>query len=198
MIDETARIVEPVSDPPAPAQSPAPVRVFKVILGGDANVGKTSLIQRYCTGKFDTGRSMTIGIDFHVYQVRIEDAAVRLMVWDLGGQERFAPARRGFYRGTQAVGLIFDTSNRHSFYNLMRWWREVREHLRHVPFVLLANKTDLPRQVSHEETSALAEAWGIPYFESSCATGDGVAEFFYALALRAWEHARLKNRERLQ
>ncbi|HEX9077472.1 MAG TPA: Rab family GTPase [Anaerolineae bacterium] len=189
MVDETTRIVEPVPSCPALVQAPDPVRVFKVILGGDANVGKTSLIQRYCTGVFDPGRSMTIGIDFHVYQVRIEDEPVRLMVWDLGGQERFVSARRGFYRGTQAVGLIFDTSNRHSFYNLMRWWREVREHLRHVPLVLLANKTDLPRQVSHEEIVALAGAWGIPFFESSCASGEGVAEFFYALALCAWKNA---------
>ena len=191
---ESVSAIEPALSPPIPTSSSA--RVLKVILGGDANVGKTSLIRRYCTGVFDTARSMTIGVDFHAYQVEVEQTPVRLMVWDLGGQERFAPARRGFYRGTHAVGLVFDASNRHSFYNLMRWWREVREHLCDVPLVLLANKTDLPRQISHEESSALACAWSIPFFESSCVTGSGVGEFFHALALNAWEHAHPKRPSR--
>ncbi len=190
MIDDNIRIVESVPSPASPAEPASRIPVLKVILGGDANVGKTSLIQRHCTGVFRPTRSMTIGIDFHVYQVKIENAPVRLIVWDLGGQERFSPARRAFYRGTRAVGLVFDASNRHSFYNLMKWWREVRTHLNDVPVMLLANKADLPRQVSPEETSAIAKAWGIPLFESSCATGNGVTEFFDALARTAWEHSR--------
>jgi small GTP-binding protein len=163
--------------------------VYKVILGGDANVGKTSLIQRYCTGVFDPTRAMTVGIDFHVYDVQVERMPVRLVVWDLGGQERFAHTRNGFYRGCKAVGLVFDASNRTSFYNLMRWWRELRRYLHDVPVLLLANKIELPRQISHDEALALAKAWGIPLFESSCATGAGVTEFFEALAQCACRHS---------
>jgi small GTP-binding protein len=162
--------------------------VYKVILGGDANVGKTSLIQRYCTGVFDPTREMTLGIDFHVYDVQVEQAPVRLVVWDLGGQERFAFTRNGFYRGSQAVGLVFDASNRVSFYNLMRWWREVRRYLHDVPILLLGNKIELPRQISQAEALALAKAWNIPLYECSCATGEGVAEFFKALAQYACRH----------
>jgi Ras-related protein Rab-2A len=164
-------------------------RVLKVVLGGDANVGKTSLIHRYCTGEFDPSREMTIGVDFHLYDVEIQDEPIRLVVWDLGGQERFASARQAFYRGTQAVGLVFDASNRTSFYNLMRWWRETHEYLPAVPVLLLANKTDLPRQISDDEAKQIAEAWSIQFFESSCADGTGVTEFFDALAQNAWKHA---------
>ncbi len=164
--------------------------VFKVVLGGDANVGKTSLIQRHCTGLFDPSRAMTIGIDFHLYDVGIDDMPVRLVVWDMGGQERFVTVRDGFYRGSHAVGLVFDASNRVSFYNLMRWWREVRASLPDVPVVLLANKVDLPRQVSRAEVEAIAQAWQTPAFESSCVTGEGISEFFEAVARRAWKHAR--------
>lgn len=162
--------------------------VLKVVLGGDANVGKTSLIQRYCTGLFDPSRTMTIGVDFHLYDLEIEQEPLRLVVWDLGGQERFSFARQAFYRGTQAVGLVFDASNRTSFYNLMRWWRETREYLPGVPVLMLANKIDLPRQISTEEAQQIAQAWNIRLYESSCATGDGVNEFFHALAQSAWEH----------
>jgi small GTP-binding protein len=172
----------PAEPTPHPKAKPL---VLKVVLGGDAQVGKTSLIQRYCTGRFDPLRMMTIGVDFHLYDLQVDQTSTRIMVWDMGGQERFAFARRAFYRGTQAVGLVFDASNRTSFYNLTRWWRETREFLKDVPILLLANKIDLPRQVSTEEMALVARAWNIPYYESSCASGAGVAEFFEALAATA-------------
>ncbi len=193
-VDDLTAIIEAVFPRP-PAEDKPKAASYKVVLGGDANVGKTSLIQRYCTGRFDPVRSMTIGVDFHVYEVRVEDGSARLVVWDLGGQDRFAPARHAFYRGSHAVGLVFDASNRHSFYNLMRWWREIHQYLKGVPVLLLANKTDLPRQVSPEEMALVAKAWGIPVYESSCANGGGVREFFEALAQSAWHHAHMPKKD---
>jgi small GTP-binding protein len=184
IVDDDERIVETTGVAPL---------VFKVVIGGDANVGKTSLIQRYCTGIFEPTRVMTIGVDFHVYDIRLDAVPVRLVVWDLGGQERFAPARHAFYHGAQAIGLVFDVSNRVSFYNLMRWWREAREYLGETPAVLLANKTDLPRQISRAETETIAQSWGIPCYESSVSSGVGVPEFFEALARTAWQRARKKE-----
>ncbi len=188
-IQELVNTIHSLFPPQSVALSERKPTVYKVILGGDANVGKTSLIQRYCTGVFDPTRAMTVGIDFHIYDVQAEQTPVRLVVWDLGGQERFTHTRNGFYRGCKAVGLVFDASNRTSFYNLMRWWREVRRYLHDVPVLLLANKIELPRQISHDEALGLANAWGIPLFESSCATGAGVAEFFEALAQHACRHS---------
>lgn len=194
MVEELAALMNAAFPAPiAPTPTDRAPRVFKVVLGGDANVGKTSLIQRYCTGFFDPTRAMTIGVDFHVYDIQLDDVPVRLVVWDMGGQERFAFARHGFYRGAQAIGLVFDVSNRVSFYNLMRWWREAREYLGDTPAVLLANKTDLPRQISSEETKSIAQSWGMPFYESSCSNGDGVPEFFEALARRAWQNAQRKD-----
>lgn len=176
-----------------PAEPPQPPKakplVLKVVLGGDAQVGKTSLMRRYCTARFDPLRSMTIGVDFHIYDLQVGQTPTRMVVWDMGGQERFAFARRAFYRGTQAVALVFDASNRTSFYNLTRWWREARDSLHDVPMLLLANKIDLPRQVSLEEMTQIAKAWNMQYYESSCANGKGVAEFFEALAATAVENA---------
>ena len=186
---EIAELIGAIFPPEPPAaNSTAPV-VLKVILGGDANVGKTSLIQRYCYGNFEPMREMTIGVDFHLYTVHIEKTPVRLIVWDFGGQERFAFARQAFYRGTHAAALVFDASNRTSFFNLMRWWHETREFLPDVPVLLLANKTDLARQITFAEAQRIAHAWQVPLFESSCAQGIGVAAFFEALATAAWQHA---------
>jgi small GTP-binding protein len=191
--DELLNAVNSFLPPESVPSVPTTHLVLKVVLGGDANVGKTSLIERYCTCVFDPQRDMTIGVDFHLYDLKIEQMPVRLIVWDLGGQERFAFARRAFYRGTQAVGLVFDVSNSTSFYNLMRWWRETREFVPNVPILLLANKTDLPRQIAREESLQVAQAWNTPFFESSCASGDGVNEFFEALAYHAWQHSQKKQ-----
>jgi small GTP-binding protein len=188
LLEELAQVVQSIFSiqPEAPSAKPL---LLKVVLGGDAQVGKTSLIQRYCTGRFDPLRKMTVGVDFHLYDIRVDQTQARLVVWDMGGQERFAFARRAFYGGTRAVGLIFDASNRTSFYNLTHWWREAREFLEDVPMLLLANKIDLPRQISYDEMARVAKAWDVPYFESSCASGEGVAEFFEELATRAVLHA---------
>ena len=191
-VDELIDLVTSIFPAELTALASKPL-VLKVVLGGDAQVGKTSLIQRYCTGRFDPLRTMTIGVDFHLYDIQIEQTATRLVVWDMGGQERFAFGRRAFYRGAQAVGLVFDASNRASFYNLVRWWREAHEFLRDVPMLLLANKIDLPRQVSFDEMTQIGEAWNTPCFESSCARGEGITEFFEALAASA-----LKNTQKTQ
>ena len=191
LVEELAQTIHSIF-PIAPTPPPKPL-LLKVVLGGDAQVGKTSLIQRYCTGRFDPHRKMTIGVDFHLYDVRVDQMPTRLVVWDMGGQERFAFARRAFYGGTQAVGLVFDASNRTSFYNLTRWWCEAREFLPDVPVLLLANKIDLPRQVSTDDVARVAKAWKISYFQSSCASGDGVAEFFEALATSAVMHSQNRS-----
>lgn len=161
---------------------------IKVTLGGDGGVGKTSLIRRLCTGQFDATRVMTIGVEFHIYDIPQDEASTRLIVWDVSGQDHFAFTRRAFYRGSKGVGLIYDVGDRNSFERMERWYNEIREALPKVPVVLAGNKTDIPRQVSPEEGRALAKHWGVPFFETSCATGEGVREFFGALAESAEKH----------
>ncbi len=171
---------------PASLTDPKPeVPVRKVLLVGEATVGKTSLVTFYLHRAFDPRRRMTIGVDIHVCPVEIEGMAVRLVVWDVGGQRRFAALRDLFYRGAAAGALVFDLSNRLSFYQLLRWWQELRQHVGPIPMLLVGNKADLPREISRPEAESLARAWGMPYFETSCVTGAGVPEFFRALAMAA-------------
>ena len=172
-----------------PAQQ-HPAIALKVILGGEASVGKTSLMRYHATGVFEPARDMTIGVDFHIYSIAVEGENLRLIVWDIAGQGRFAPVRPVMYRGSSAVALVFDLHNRTSFYQLALWWREVREQLGDIPVVLLGNKADLERVVTSEEAEILARAWHIPYFETSCVDGRGVKEFFLALSAAALQHAR--------
>ena len=165
-------------------------RGLKITLGGEGCVGKTTLIHRLCTGKFQVARVMTIGVDFHLYDIQHDNQPTRLIVWDVSGQEQFEFTRRAFYRGSKAVGLVYDVSQRSTFESLPQWRAEIQSIAPEVPFVLAGNKIDLERQVSTAEGMALARMWHIPFFETSCRTGEGVREFFHALAHVALDYVR--------
>ncbi len=175
-------------EPAVKIRRPGSHPAIKVILGGDGNVGKTTMIHRMNTGRFEARRSVTVGVEFHIHDVALGESLTRLIVWDLGGQDRFAFTRKAFYLGSKAVGLVYDASERQSFDRLPTWRKEVRELLPHVPIVMVGNKIDLPRQVNPEEGKALADAWGVAFFETDCTSGQGVRDFFDALADAAVRH----------
>jgi Ras-related protein Rab-35 len=160
--------------------------IYKVLLVGDGNVGKTSLIRRYCDGKFDESRILTIGVDFQVKTVQLGERTLRLSIWDVAGQDRFRLFRDQFYAGTLAAALVYDATSPATFFNLVRWRDEVRVSVPSVPMVVIGNKTDLGPVVPPGE----AEGWakyegGMPYLETSALTGQNVPELFQGLAYLA-------------
>jgi|GEM_PF-453573 len=185
---EDALAFSQTDDPPPASSKGNGTRGLKITLGGDGGVGKTTLIRRLCTGKFQAARVMTIGVDFHLYDIQHDSQPARLIVWDVSGQEQFEFTRRAFYRGSKAVGLVYDVSDRASFERLPKWRAEIQSIVPNVPFVLAGNKCDLERQVSTAEGVALARLWRVPFFETSCLRGDGVREFFHALAHVAMDY----------
>ena len=161
---------------------------YKVAIVGNGAVGKTTLLRRYATGKFQESRIMTIGVDFETIEVEVKGQPIKLTVWDLAGQDRFAPFRDGFYRGARAVAMVFDVSDRESFDDLPRWLEEARRVVTDAYLVVNGNKIDLPRVVTPQEGKAYAASLNAAYVETSARTGDGVARFFSYLAMAA--HAR--------
>jgi small GTP-binding protein len=176
----------------APMPEKTPRAPTKVTLAGDGMVGKSSLILRLCTDRFESKRTMTIGVEFHIYDVKHSHSKTRLIVWDVGGQDHFAFTRRAFYRGSKAIGLVYAVSDRRSFERLDKWKQEVAELLPNVPLVLAGNKSDTERQVSWEEGKILADQWGVPFLETSCVTGEGVDTFFRMVADAADEFVKTK------
>jgi small GTP-binding protein len=154
----------------------------KVVVAGDGNVGKTSLIRRWAEGKFESSRVMTIGVDFQTKIVELPEGAVKLSLWDVAGQERFESLRPGFYRGSRAVALVYDVGDKASFVNLARWQAEIRKAVAQARFLVVGNKIDLARVIASAAGQQLAQALGAPYLETSAATGEGVPQMFEALA----------------
>lgn len=159
-----------------------PMLVYKVVVAGEAEVGKTTLIRRYSTGKFRESRIMTIGVDFQTQVLDIDGRSIKLSIWDIAGQERFDFFRDAFYRGARAIALVYDVTNPLSFKSLPRWQAEGLRECPKARLLVIGNKVDLPRQMPKELALAWSAAQNLPYLETSARTGQGVSYLFEGLA----------------
>lgn len=136
-------------------------KTLKIVILGDAGVGKTSLMNRYSTGKFTGQYKATIGADFLTKQVMVTDTfgqrhLVTLQIWDTAGQERFQSLGVAFYRGADGAMLVYDVTDPHSLDHLQHWRQEFLEHVggpssipgmvtdqvAQFPFLVVGNKAD--------------------------------------------------------
>ncbi len=162
----------------------------KVIVLGDGAVGKTSIVHRYVTDKFQKRYTATIGVDILNKAVKITqgvtDYEVNLNLWDIGGQDSFKLVRGKFYKQAIAALLIFDITNKKSFDNLEAWIKEAIDNVEQkIPFVLIGNKIDLTdnRAVQTEEIQKKAKELDIALvIETSAVTGEGIDQAFNYLA----------------
>ena len=95
--------------------------MFKVLIVGNAGVGKTACIFRFCENTFISGYVSTVGIDFKVKTVLVQDKKVKLQIWDTAGQERFRSITHAYYRGAMGFLLMFDVTNNDSFLSVREW-----------------------------------------------------------------------------
>ncbi|XP_042704934.1 nuclear ubiquitous casein and cyclin-dependent kinase substrate 1 isoform X2 [Chrysemys picta bellii] len=141
--------------------------MFKVLIIGDATVGKTSLVQRYANDSFNKHYKSTVGVDFALKVVQwSESETVRLQLWDIAGQERFTSMTRLYYREASACIIMFDVTNFSTFSNSQRWKQDLDSKLTlpdgsPVPCLLLANKCDLSSwAVTREEIDQFSKGNG--------------------------------------
>ena len=155
--------------------------LFKYIIIGDANVGKSNLLLRFSYGEFREEYQVTIGVEFGAKNVQIRDQTYRVQIWDTTGQENYRSITRNYYKNSACALLVYDITKRESFNNINTWIEECKNQTAKTIFlVLVGNKSDLEnqREVSVEEGQELAEKLGIPFFESSAKTGKNVNEIF--------------------
>eukprot|EP01029_Cantina_marsupialis_P027633 TRINITY_DN773113_c0_g1_i1.p1 TRINITY_DN773113_c0_g1~~TRINITY_DN773113_c0_g1_i1.p1 ORF type:complete len:177 (-),score=19.86 TRINITY_DN773113_c0_g1_i1:68-598(-) len=164
--------------------SVSPINRIKIISCGEAGVGKSCLIKRYCEGKFVSRYISTIGVDFGVKPVEILGKEVRVNFWDLAGHNDFFEVRNEFYKDTHGGILVFDVANPASFTKLEKWIQEATKYgadLKSVQFAICANKSDKKCQVDMRKVHAFADKYGYQVFETSAYTGDNVDEMFLYL-----------------
>ncbi|GMH91443.1 hypothetical protein TrVE_jg7239 [Triparma verrucosa] len=156
--------------------------LFKILMIGDAGVGKSSLLLRFTDETFDEHIQSTIGVDFKVKHTTISDKRVKLTVWDTAGQERFRTLTSSYYRGAQAVLLTYDVGRRDTFENLEVWLKEVDSYSPNkeaIVKLLVGNKIDLPdATVDDEEAEEWAKSNGMMFLKASAKDDEGVKECF--------------------
>src|SRR4030042_5962627 len=124
-----------------------PTPGLKGLIVGNGTVGKTSLVRRFCEGSFTSSRVATIGVDFQTKLVNLPSGQVKLSIWDLAGQERFAVMRPGFYKGGPSAPLVFDVTEPQTLEDLPRWREELLGVIPTVTSIVIANKVDLERKL---------------------------------------------------
>ena len=133
--------------------------IFKVLLIGDAGVGKSSILLRFTDDSFEEQMASTIGVDFRVKTVTLGGKTVKLTIWDTAGQERFRTLTSSYYRGCHGVILVYDVNERESFTHLQQWLEELELYstTQHFVKLLVGNKIDVKdRQVTVEEAETFA------------------------------------------
>ncbi|XP_064625992.1 uncharacterized protein LOC135486805 isoform X3 [Lineus longissimus] len=157
--------------------------LFKITIIGTSGVGKSSLVSRFVRDAFTERFISSIGIDFLIKSIHLDDKVIKLQIWDTAGQERFRAITSAFYRGSHGIVLVYDVTSQESFNNIRGWNVD--------PFVgfdtlklLIGNKSDLTaeREVEFSTGKSYADELGIPFFETSAKDSMNVERAFVTLA----------------
>ena len=155
---------------------------FKIILLGEAGVGKSSIIRKFITNEFKSIYQATIGVEFKTKDIYIGNSySVKLNIWDTCGQEKFRAITRQYYNNTNGVFLVYDLSDKNSFEKLNVWLNDIKDNMSNdVVLFLIGNKLDIKdRDISiSEEGKIFANKNKIPYYEISAKNGTGIYNIF--------------------
>jgi len=169
--------------------------LFKVVLVGNAGVGKTCLVRRFTQGMFPPGQGATIGVDFMIKTVEIDGEKIKLQIWDTAGQERFRSITQSYYRSAHALILVYDVSNQPTFDCCPDWLREIEEYASpKVLRVLVGNKIDrddheIPADVGED----FANRHGMYFLQTSAKSCDNVDRLFTEIAHELLQQAKTKD-----
>ena len=158
---------------------------FKITVVGDGGVGKTSLIQKFTNNTFKKEYIKTIGAQFSVFDKEIEEDKVKLLFWDIAGQDDFNFLRPAFFKNSQTAIIVYSLEENQlgedSFEHIQNWVKDIYSYCGEIPVVVFANKADLVAE-QKLDTSKLSELVKknnfLGYFTTSAKTGQGVIEAF--------------------
>ena len=158
---------------------------IKVMLLGDSNVGKTSIIKRFCKNEFTTSFIATIGLDFETKYIKINKRIINMQIWDTAGQERYKVLAKNYYNQSDGFIIVYDITDIKTFNSVANWIEQIKEIANdNVKSILIGNKSDLEnsRVISTEEGKELAKKYNIDFYETSAQKGNNIDIVFDSLA----------------
>ncbi|XP_059509483.1 trichohyalin-like isoform X7 [Stegostoma tigrinum] len=155
-----------------------PDHLYNIMFVGNANTGKTSFIQRFYDNSFKPGLASTVGMDYRVKTLTVDNRHIALQLWDTAGQERFRSLTKQFFRKADGVIVMYDITSSSSFAEVRYWLGSIKETVDdNVAILLLGNKTDdvAHRKVPTPEGQRLAQEYNIMFYECSACTGHNIS-----------------------
>ena len=172
---------------------------IKLLLIGNAYVGKTLIVQKFIDNTFSKTTLSTIGVDLQSKIIDINGKKVKYLIWDTAGEDRMKTMTYSYYRGCHVILIVYDVTEQKSFQNVTTWVECVDKFAKsNVLRILVGNKTDLEekRVISTEEGKKLAEANGLKFYEISALKITGLYEMFEDVAkeyVEIYEQKAYKN-----
>ncbi|KAM4702415.1 EF-hand calcium-binding domain-containing protein 4B-like isoform 6-T6 [Discoglossus pictus] len=162
-----------------------PDYVYKILFVGNSNVGKTAFLHRVHEGSFSRDTSATIGVDYRIKTLTIDNKSFALQLWDTAGQERFHSITQQFFRKADGIVLMYDVTAQDTFAAVQYWLRCIKERVEEdIVILLIGNKVDCEsiRKVSTEDGEKLAREYKLLFRECSAASGINLMESLTQLA----------------
>ncbi|XP_059672718.1 EF-hand calcium-binding domain-containing protein 4B [Gavia stellata] len=168
-----------------------PERLFKIVFVGNSSVGKTSFLRRFCEDRFFPGTAATVGVDYNVKTITVDNTRVALQLWDTAGQERYRSITKQFFRKADGVIVMYDITAKDTFTAVKQWLISIEETTgENVPVLLLGNKTDneKEREVPMGKGEHLAKDYNLIFYECSAYSGYNTKKSVLHLARILKEH----------
>ncbi|XP_039941861.1 ras-related protein Rab-44 isoform X4 [Hirundo rustica] len=156
-----------------------PDHVYNVLFVGDSHVGKTSFLYRLHADTFNPHLAATVGLDYQIKTLVVDNKSFALRLWDSAGQERYRSVTKQFFRKADGVVLMYDITSEYSFSDVRYWLGCIQDAAEDgIAVLLLGNKTDCAaqRQVPTKEGECLAKEHQLMFYECSAASGHNVFE----------------------
>lgn len=156
----------------------------KCLLIGSSGVGKTAILERYTRDIFNKHFITTIGVDYRLKNVMVDNYNVKVQLWDTASQERFRCITSSYYKNSHIIIICYDITDAHSFNELEHWIEDAKKYIgESVQMAICGTKNDLilKRVISYEEGKKYAEYKNFPYFEISSKNNVGITTMFEKL-----------------
>lgn len=140
--------------------------LFKVIIAGDGGVGKSTILKRLLTSDY-IPQKLTVGVNHSVFETKIDNDTIKLVIWDLGGQKQFRTIHDIYCMGAKGIIFVYDLSRKDTLFGLYFWHKYIEKRIlmenKKVVKILVGNKADVINYVPAELTEELKKDFKINY-----------------------------------
>ncbi|MHA1615520.1 MAG: Rab family GTPase [Candidatus Thorarchaeota archaeon] len=169
--------------------------LFKIVFLGEGAVGKTSLVGRFVYDSFEGDYLATIGTDIHLKMVQVDDVLVKLVIWDIAGQDNFAQLRKAYYMNASGAFYIFDTSRAETVERIDEWVQALYTVTGEIPLIICENKTDLESAISQKTRDKISKKLNVKMIKTSAKENTNVEEAFREMTKEILARARDKSKK---